>query len=375
MNNFKKPKIKIKTTALRHKQLKFDFDQSDVRNTKEILIHVDAMIADNGHIILKDVIAKFAGKLYTWPEKKILQYIFDLFGDVKIRFLFNGEKIRPDDLKYLLNNSSLWSNIEIIKPEVIDKINLIKAGHLGEKLFGSAAPEEQNDLCLYLRSNLRNWERDLNSFCQLTNTGKYPGKNEIENSLDLLLELLPIHDPNEFILNVISRKHDLLTAYKNIKTLSDFYNHRIQTWDFMLKAIEEFKPNQAHLEKDPEVKNALARLDLIINNPSPYELIEDINDFVSTVKVVNDAIVEKNTASFRAQATEDIVKKIAQILSLLNRQNASPDIRNKALLNLQKIKKLIEKSRNIQEISHYLDEAMHEFDIALELIEEKRTGI
>ena len=375
MINLIKPKIKMKKTALRHKQLKFAFDQSDVRNTKEILTHVDALIADNGHIILKDVISKFFEKPYLWQEKRILQYIFDLFGDFKIRFLFNGEKIQPDDLKNLLNNASLWNNIEIIKPEVVDKTNLIKVGHLGEKLFGSAGPEKQNDLCLFLRRNLRSWERDLNSFSQLANTGKYPGKNEIDNYLNLLLRLLPIHDPNEFILNVISRKHDLLTAYKNLKILSDFYNHRIQTWDFMLKAIEEFKPNLAHLEKNPEVKSALARLELIINNPFPYELIEDISDLISTVKAVNDGIVENKTASFRAQATEDVLKKISQILSLLDRQNASPDIRNKALLNLQKIKRLIEKSRNIREISHNLDEAMHEFDIALDLIEEKRTVI
>ena len=375
MENFRKPKIKMKTTALRHKQLKFDFDLSDARNTKEILSYIDALIADNGYIMLKDVIAKFAGKPYAWPEKRILQYIFDLFGDVKIRFLFNGEKIQPDDLKNLLNNASLWSNIEIIKPEVVDKTNLIKAGHLGEKLFGSAGPEEQNDLCLFLRRNLGNWERDLNSFSQLANTGKYPGKDKIDNYLGLFVRLLSIHEPNEFILNLISRKRDLVTAYKNMKTLSDFYNHRIQIWNYMLKAIEEFKPNLTNLEKYPEVKNALARLDLIINNLSPYEMIEDISDLVSTVKAVNDDIVEKKTASFRAQATEDVVKKIAQILSLLDRQNASPDIRNNALLNLQKIKKLIKKSKTIQDISYYLDEAMHEFDIALDLIEEKRTGI
>lgn len=365
----------MKTTALRHKQLKFDFDQSDARNTKEILTHIDALIADNGHIILKDVLAKFAGKPYAWPEKRILQYIFDLFGDFKIRFLFNGEKIGPDDLKDLLNNASLWSNIEITKPEVVDKTNLIKAGHLGEKLFGSAGPEEQNDLCLYLRRNLRSWERDLNSFSQLANIRKYPGKNEIDNYLDLLLRLLSIHDPNEFILNVISRKHDLLIAYKNLKTLSDFYNNRIQIWDFMLKAIEEFKPNLTHLEKYPEIKSALARLELIINNPSPYNLIEDISDLVSTVKAANDDIVEKKTASFRTQATEDVVNKIAQILSILNRQNAGADLRNKSLFKLQKTKKLIDKSKNIQDISYYLDETMHEFDIALDLIEEKRTGI
>ena len=104
-------------------------------------------------------------------------------------------------------------------------------------------------------------------------------------------------------------------------------------------------------------------------------MIEDISDLVSTVKAVNDGIVQKKTASFRAQATEDVAKKIAQILSLLDKQNASADLRNKSLLKLQKIKKLIEKSKNIQDISHYLDEAMHEFDIALDLIEEKRTGI
>ncbi|MEA3437209.1 MAG: hypothetical protein U9R43_12145 [Thermodesulfobacteriota bacterium] len=67
MKNLKKSKIK--TIALRHKQLKFDFDQSDARNTKEILTYVDALIADNGHIILKDVITKFSEKPYLWPEK------------------------------------------------------------------------------------------------------------------------------------------------------------------------------------------------------------------------------------------------------------------------------------------------------------------
>ena len=70
MINLIKPEIKMKTTALRHKQLKFAFDQSDVRNTKEILTHVDALIADNGHIILKDVISKFSEKLCSFNSVK-----------------------------------------------------------------------------------------------------------------------------------------------------------------------------------------------------------------------------------------------------------------------------------------------------------------
>jgi len=95
-------------------------------------------------------------------------------------------------------------------------------------------------------------------------------------------------------------------------------------------------------------------------------MIKEIRDLISIVKPANDLIVEKQIASAKALAFEKMEKKIDKIVKVLDEKNANSDMRNKALFPLQSIKRKINVASGIQGIAGYLDEAITEFDDAMD---------
>ncbi len=134
----------------------------------------------------------------------------------------------------------------------------------------------------------------------------------------------------------------------------------------MLKAVEYFKLNR---EEEPDVKKALDALCIILTDPKPYSMIKGIRDLISIVKPVNDLIVEKQIASAKSPAVKKIAKMIDKIVKVLNEKKANSNTRNKALFPLQSIKIKINAASGIQRIAGYLDEAIAEFNDAMDMLD------
>ena len=203
-------------------------------------------------------------------------------------------------------------------------------------------------------------------FRKVSGKGQYPGTNEIQDGLALTRKLLDVHDPCEFIKTFINDEDRLCDATCHFIILENFYKNQIYAWDTLLKAVDDFKPNRTDLKKNYDVKKALDALYTILTDPKPYSMIEEIRVLISIVKPVNDLIVEKQIASAKALAFEKMEKKIDKIVKVLDEKNANSDMRNKALYPLQSIKKKIHAASSIQGIAGYLDEAITEFDDAMD---------
>ena len=371
-------------------QQTFDFDQSHTRDLKEALTFIDCWIADNDHAMLDQVVSHLSIQPDKWSTTYILDLLNTLFKDDEIHFFIDGKKIFPENVKtkfYRADQSKLqflqrreifsvirthlsdpaqWKYVELIKPEKVKESDLLLAQHLGEKLFGTVGVAGQNNLCRYLRKHLRMWKNDLEMFRKVSGKGQYPGTNEIQDGLTLTRKLLDIHDPCEFIKTFINDEDRLCDATGHFTILVNFYKNQIYTWDALLKAAEDFKPNRTALEKNPDVKKVLDALFTILTDPKPYSMIKEIRDLISMVKPTNDLIVEKQIASAKALAFEKMEKKIDKIVKVLDEKNANSDMRNKALFPLQSIKRKINVASGIQGIAGYLDEAITEFDDAMD---------
>jgi len=221
---------------LGYRQLCFGFDPSHEQDLKKILVHVEEMIAENDRVMLDQVAEHFSMEPDKWPKTYILELLNSLFQDDKIYFAIGGEKILPSHLKtrfsgtdpakrqFLqareiisalrthLSEPARWKYVEIIKPETVEKPDLLKARNLGKKLFGDAGDLSQNSLCRYLRRYLRVWKKDLEMFEDIAGKGQYPGINEIQNGLALTTKVLNVHDPVEFIETFISNEDRLCDA-------------------------------------------------------------------------------------------------------------------------------------------------------------------
>ena len=377
-------------------QQTFGFEQSHEQNsTKEVLDFIDAAIADNDKVTFDQVANHFCRQPDRWTKPLIRNLINDLFNDNKIHFIIDGKEIMPENIKVLLSESvrtqskfmqiretlsilkthfsefARWKYVEIIKPEVVEESVLLRAQHLGKKLFKDIGPVSQNSMFRNLRRHLHIWRGNLEEFQKVAGTGGYPGTNEIQKGLDLSNKLLNVHDPCELIKTFLDNEDWLCKASCDFVILENFYKNHVYIWNELIQAVAAFEPNRMLLEKDPDVNKALETLCKILKNPKPYSVIKKIMGLISTVKAANDPIIEEQTASAKALAVERIEKKIDKIVKVLDEKNANSDTRNKALFPLQTSKKKINRASNFQNITDYLENAIDQFDNAMEMLKNK----
>lgn len=383
----------IKNINMGYPQQTFDFDESRERDLQELLTFIDLWIADNDQIMLDQVVKHFSTQSDKWSETNTLEFLNTLFQADKVHFIIDGEKIMPENVKIRFSGTDVskqqflrarkifsvlrahltepgkWQYVEVIKPEKVKEPDLLKAQHLGGKLFGDVGVVGQNTLCRHLRKRLRRWKDDLEMFQKVTGKGQYPGTNEIQKGLILTRKLLSVHDPCEFIDTFINNVDRLCDAGYHFAILEHFYKNQIYIWDALIKALENFEPNRAALEKDPDVKKAFEMLCKISTDPKPYRMIKKVWELISIVKPANDLIVEKQMASEKALAVEKVEKKIDKIIKILDKKKASSDTRNKTLFPLQTIKKKINMASSIQSIADFLDEATAQFNDAVDTLD------
>ncbi len=374
-------------------QQTFGFEQFHEQNLKkEVLAFIDSTIADNGQVTFEQVASHFSMQSDRWTKPLIRNLINDLFKDGKIHLIIDGKKILYENIKTLFSEPvqsksefiqtretlsivkthfsepARWKYVEIIKPEVVEEAVLLRAQHLGKKLFKDIGPVCQNSLCRNLRKHLRMWRGNLETFQKVAGTGDYPGINEIRKGLDLLNKLLSVYDPYQLIETFLNNEDWFCDAYSHFVILENFYKNQIHIWDALIEAVDIFNPNRILLEKDPDVKKALETLCKILKNPKPYSMIKEIKSLISTVKAANDPIIEEQIASAKALAVERIEKKIDKIVKVLDEKNANSDTRNKVLFPLQTSKKKINMASNIQSITDYLEDAIDQFDNVMEML-------
>ena len=371
----------------------FDFARPNEQTLKkEVLTFIDLNIADNELLMLDQVANHFLAQSDKWTKPLIQNLINDLFKDDKIHFFIDGKKILYENIKaffsefaqtqsiFLQVSESLsiiktyfskpaqWKYIEIIKPEVVEKSVLLRAQHLGKKLFKDVAPLIQNSLCRNLRRHLRIWRNELKEFQKVAETENYPGINEIQKELVLLNKLLNACDPYQFIEIFLNNENQLCDASFYFITLRNFYKNQINVWKKLIKAVKNFELNRMLLEKDPDVKKALETLCKILKDPKPYNMIKEIKSLIFIVKAANDPVVKEQIATAKVMAIKKIEEKIGKISKALEGKKANANIRNKVLFPLQTSKKKINMASSIQNITNYLNEAIDQFDNALDML-------
>ena len=97
-------------------------------------------------------------------------------------------------------------------------------------------------------------------------------------------------------------------------------------------------------------------------------MIMEISSLISIVKAANDPVVEEQIASAKVLAIEKIEKKIDKVIKVLDEKKANSDISNEALFPLQTSKKRINMASSLQSIADSLNDAINQFDNAMDML-------
>jgi DNA repair ATPase RecN len=223
-----------------------------------------------------------------------------------------------------------------------------------------------------MKQEIGAWYDDLKSFNSKAQTGHFPGKQQIQQGLILLADLLQQSNSFTLIERSLEQSKVLEDFAEDFEDLDDFYKSQFQTWQALINALNDlFKANRPALEKDPEAKKALDELDRIYNLASPYDQLRHINPLIEQIQKINKQLVLEK----RQLAQTELDQRIERVQSALKQAAAPDDIQNKALRQLQLCKQRISQNESIPQIVSDQSEAAAYEDDAYELINRHIEGL
>lgn len=324
------------------------------------------LAASQNRVLLSDVVDRFAGIPWGWkPEWETVLLIARLFMAGEIKLMLEGADLDPASAIEPLTKAARFKQVSILKRKTADATSLKRARDLYKDLFHKLGREEEDNLVADFRSRLGDWQSDLNGFVLTASTPHYPGKVEIENALGRIAQQLAIRDSFAFIEGLLAAKDDWLDVSEDIHDLVNFYKTQISAWRKLLSGLEQFADNRDALNREPQAASALTELIQIRDNLKPYGLISKIEPLLATVTAVNEQLAKVQ----REKVLQAINEKIIEVQSKLAAVSASPDLSNKALLNLQDLKKQISNQVSIAQILYLQTQAGEAMDEAFTLIE------
>jgi len=343
-------------------QLGFDIDgmACNPEATREVELFISLKIERNEAVYLRDIINRFSRRPFGWHENEILLLVARLGLAGKIIFNLNGEL--PLKRAYEpFTSVRKRGEIRIQKIRQHDERQIKNAATLVKNVFNKTfTGAGEKELAELMAQALNKWQDQLKSFRSKAQTGHFPGKQDIEQGLTLVADVL--EQTNSF--NLIQRSLEQASALEHFaeafEDLDDFYNSQFQTWQTLAKALNDpFKANRPSLEKDGHAKKALDELTRIYGLDKPYDQLRHINPLIEQVQKINEGhVLEKRQ---HVQALID--QRIERVQSALVQAGAPDTLRNQALHPLQLCKKRIETSDSIpQIISEQVEAENHEVE-------------
>ena len=321
--------------------------------------------ASQSRVMLSDVVDRFSGAPWGWkPEWEIVLLIARLFMAGEIKLVSDNSDLEPVSAVDALTKSVRFKQVSILKRKTADAVQLKRARELHKDLFAKLGRDDEDGLVADFRESLTQWQSKLKEFSHLSTTKHHPGKAVIEQNVLSISKQLAIRDSFEFVEAILANKDKWLDAADDIHDLISFYTTQIATWRRMLDALQRFEPNRPALIKEVAAATALQQLEAIRDNPMPYQQINQIETLIQSVDAVNVKLVDAK----REHALLLLEKKIAEVGGALDQAHAQPELRNRALSSLQKIKLDIAVQSSIPQIHYLQDQSGSALDGAMDMI-------
>lgn len=342
---------------------------------QEIRSYIELSTHSSHKIILKDIINRYEKRPYGWPEWDSMLLLTHLLVTNEINLLLDASPLSRDRIFENIKKPSSWAKIQIIRKKTLDSHTLQRARQLGKDIFASMGPDVEEPLFHYLHQSAQQWQEQLKSFKPLADTGNYPGKKTIDQSIKLLDQLLQDKDSYSFIEKFNSSKNELRDLADDYHDLHNFYQSQKTIWIKLTDAYQSANQNRHSLDKDPDAVSVLSQIDNILKSESPYRIINQAEPLISKITDINEQLIDEK----RQQSETFLNEQIQQVEKELQTVQADDKLRNDCLYTLQQYKQKISNNNSIAHLyelqSFIRDEKDDAFAKIAKAMEAKREKI
>jgi len=356
-------------SVLRHddtSQRAFDINipENNPRAMRELLDYMGLCAAQSKQMVMEEIIERFGVRPYGWNEWETVLLLVKLFCSAEVQFVFSGGVLERGRVHEIVSRTSNWKKVTVHRSKKVDSAHIENARKLGKEMFGEMGPDKEPSLYEFLKKKFIDWNAKLSQHKTLASTGKYPGLAELDEMARLAGVVVSAPSSFEFINRLIENKDALLAAANNFSDINDFYTKQRHQWDELSGALIRFNVNRLDLEKNPDVKAALARMQEILQAPAPYGIIREAGELIRVVEVANNGLlaeVRGRAHNIIAGLMEKIVKEASAIKAVTKDIEQAKD-------TLNAVAERLKTEQSIANINRFAEEAGNLFESELNRI-------
>ncbi len=304
---------------------------------------------------IRTLLQDFGTAPYGFLDEDILYLLTRLLKDEVISLIYGNEVqniTSEDTLTKILKRDYYDRTIIKIRQKIsLDLINNLKS--VARSSFNVINLREDEDgmvedfkaQCLTSTANkLRNI---LGHYGYGQKVYQYPGKDIVEETIELFEKLLKIRDVSEFFKEVSDNKEKIAELSPKIEMILDFFNGtQREQFDEARKTLLIYDNNKDFADKTEELKSVVEKITAILTNSEPYseihnlpmlrhDLIDQLSKMYDVqeapiVKMIESTILyiqnEVENAGIDSSFGDSYVRICKEVIDKLNHSNELKDI-------------------------------------------------
>jgi hypothetical protein len=319
----------------------------------------------NHPVVLFDMIEKYGKRPYGWSDDEVLILLARLLVLGEIQLVTNGAPITIDKVFENITAPRKQRSITVVRRKMTDPKLLQQCRNLGKDVFSEMGPDSEDGLFEFLKGKCDAWRSNLSNYKSLADTGSYPGQTEITDGLNLIKALMAADEPAKFIDRFLENKEPLLDLSEEFHDIDNFYRLQRPTWEKLRKAFDRFGLNRMELDRDQSASTALNRMKEILSAPSPYKIVHEAENLISTVEAINTGIITKR----RGEALTRMNELHSQVVKEVELAQGDEGLRKVCLRPLEALRDAVQRQESVAHIAQAVQEAERALDAALSEIE------
>lgn len=298
-----------------------------------ILYDITQRSDSNTKISLRSIIDKYQNPPYGFLPEDTIWIIARLFKKNEIQPILNSQKIvlsssSPQALADILTNRRNTERLVFQVKKHIPEKDLKEARLLLRQEFGIPAHNlNEDELRNELEAKLEVRKAQLESLRNKTLNGTYPGREVIEQGLNLIAALKRQNENSDFYKRLNDDIEDWEDFLDDIKQINTFYkkdSNQFKHFENALKILKIYDDGR-NFSSDSKLEELEDEINKILKNKTPFSLIPKLPELIEKFRESYSELLDKNS---------DEVSKIIKedqdyILSILDEKSYRNDYYDK----------------------------------------------
>lgn len=248
-------------------------------------------------VSMSDVQRRYQAIPYGWREVDIAALIARLIVSQKSEILYGGAVVGKDDknlVRYLRTKSETDKarvSRRIAPPEE-DMRKAVK--FLRDWLGQMNIAEDEDGLTVFVKGTLSEKKNRYEALLVEYNYDRYPQKEVVIRTRDLLGEILLQKNDNVALLKCLLAKQDaLLDCTEDMEEIEAFFKSQKGIFDAARKLQDELQNERDYFAADSETTSRITEINAILGMQKPYGRIRDLSDLMQSIKLAYRGLLEQ----------------------------------------------------------------------------------